>query len=496
MAAKLAGSLRRNRVLVLTLALALSGLAAQRSSATTSPEQEVTPALAQAGAVPSPVVTGPIPATAPPGDPSHDYPFFATNQDLRSYGYVEEEYFIEGTANRYTTPAGATGAVIDGGHHYKTRIVVRRPMSAQKFNGTAIVEWYNVTNNFDYEVIWSRAFRHMLAAGYMWVGVSAQAAGVESPTGLKAWSPRRYDSLDLTDGGKVTDDSLCYDVFSQAAEALTHPTGADPTGGLDVRTLVATGQSQSASRLGTYTNSVHPLAPIYDAITIVDGSVQIRGDLTTNVFKTASEYDVLTRQAGLRQPDTDKYVYWEIAGASHSDRHAYLVNNAIRLRDAGVSGLTAGPSSPCLEPARSNVPYEYVLDAMFDHVVRWVRDGVQPPSAPKVEVTDLTTQPVTVARDPYQIVKGGIRLASVDVPTERNTGWNVGLVAADNSRCGQGGTWIPFDDTTLSQLYPTHAGYVDAVRRVTQQNLRDGFLVPDDAAATIRAAELSRIGRW
>jgi hypothetical protein len=472
-------------IAVLSLAYALTGSAATAATAAVAAPPAV---------VPSPTVIGPIPATAPPGDASRDYPFFATDQDLRKYGYVEEEYFIEGTANRYTTPDGATGTVIDGGHHYRTRIVVRRPVSARKFNGTAIVEWYNVTNNFDYEVNWSRAFRHMLSAGYVWVGVSAQQAGVHSPTGLRAWNPRRYGSLDLTDGGKVTDDSLSYDVFSQAAQALRAPRGADPLGGLKVRTLIATGQSQSASRLATYANSVHPIAPVYDAISIVDGGVQIRTDLTTKVFKTASEYDVLTSQAARRQPDTANYVYWEIAGASHSDRHAFLVNNPIRLRDAGVSGLPAGPTAPCVLPARSNVPYEYVLDAMFDHIVAWVRDGVQPPAGPKIDVTDLGTQPVTVARDPFQIVKGGIRLAAVDVPTERNTGWNTGLVAADNSRCAQGGTWIPFDDTTLRALYPTHSGYVAAVRRVTEQNLRDGFLAPEDAKATLRDAERSRIG--
>jgi hypothetical protein len=32
--------------------------------------------------------------------------------DLAKYGYVEEEFFLEGTANRYTTPAGATGAIV------------------------------------------------------------------------------------------------------------------------------------------------------------------------------------------------------------------------------------------------------------------------------------------------------------------------------------------------------------------------------------------------
>jgi hypothetical protein len=32
--------------------------------------------------VPNPTVTGPIAATAIPGDPSHNYPFFASNKDL------------------------------------------------------------------------------------------------------------------------------------------------------------------------------------------------------------------------------------------------------------------------------------------------------------------------------------------------------------------------------------------------------------------------------
>ena len=58
-------------------------------------------ATTAAAAVPDPVVTGPIPSAATPGDPSHDYIFFASLLDLASMGYVEEEYFISGTANRY-----------------------------------------------------------------------------------------------------------------------------------------------------------------------------------------------------------------------------------------------------------------------------------------------------------------------------------------------------------------------------------------------------------
>lgn len=46
-------------------------------------------------------VTGPIPQRAAPGDPSHDYTFYATPFDLRRAGYEELEYVISGTATRY-----------------------------------------------------------------------------------------------------------------------------------------------------------------------------------------------------------------------------------------------------------------------------------------------------------------------------------------------------------------------------------------------------------
>ena len=100
----------------------------------------------------SPVLTGPIATKAAPGDPAHEYPFFSALEDLKANGYVEQEYFYSGTANRYETPEGATGSVIDGNHKYKTRLLVRRPIDAKKFNGTVIVEWNNVTSGHDLDI--------------------------------------------------------------------------------------------------------------------------------------------------------------------------------------------------------------------------------------------------------------------------------------------------------------------------------------------------------
>src|SRR2546422_9369624 len=148
----------------------------------------------------NPTVTGPIAATGIPGNQAHDYPFFASNHDLAANGYVEEEFFIQGSANRYNTPAQTTATIIDADHPFKTRMVVRRPADMKRFNGTVLVEWYNVTNGFDADNTWFFAWEQMLRAGYAWVGVSAQQVGV---TALKKFSSARYGTIDLNQGGTV-----------------------------------------------------------------------------------------------------------------------------------------------------------------------------------------------------------------------------------------------------------------------------------------------------
>ena len=228
--------------------------------------------IAGAGAVPNPKVIGLVPPKAAPGDPSHDYPFFSTTENLASQGYLEEEFFLEGVANRYNTAPLATATVIDSGHPYRTRMVVRRPVSAGKFNGTVLLKWQNVTGGYDLDAISAATREHFIRRGYAWIGVSAQRAGIHDPTsGLKAWSPSRYGTLDVTHDGTLPDDALCYDVFSQAAKAVRSPSGIDPMGGLRVERVFAIGASQSANRLVSYHNSIHPLAGVLDGFVLVVG---------------------------------------------------------------------------------------------------------------------------------------------------------------------------------------------------------------------------------
>jgi hypothetical protein len=456
----------------------------------------------------APTVTGPITSNAPPGDASHDYPYSATVDDLGTYGYVEEEYFVEGTANRYSIAPGETGAIVDGGHPYKTRIIVRRPASRAAFNGTAVIEWNNVTPGHDLDIDWLQAHDYWMRTGYLWVGLSAQRVGVEA---LKVWNAKRYGSLDVTHGGTITNDDLSYDILAQTAQAVRAPGGVDVTGGLRVQRLFATGHSQSAGRLATYVNSVHPLAPIFDAVVVHGGGGRIRSDLgTLKVWKLLSETDVLGSQAAVRQPDTASFRSWEVAGDSHVDQQFVASSRKLTQRDGNpiAPGTTPGAgrgtpataapaatrssmgnASPCDRPPYSHVPFHYVMNAAFDHLQRWVKDGTLPPGAPPIE-TSAAGPPAVITRDDRGNALGGIRLAEHAVPTGVNTGQNSGP-----GFCRLNGSHTDFDAATLASLYPTHDAYVSAVKAATEKNLKAGYILKADADATIAAAEKSEIGK-
>jgi hypothetical protein len=127
------------------------------------------------------------------------------------------------------------------------------------------------------------------------------------------------------------------------------------------------------------------------------------------------------------------------------------------------------------------------MDAAFDHLVRWVKDGTPPPTAPPIETTSVGP-PAVFARDKYGNALGGIRLAEHAVPTGVNTGQNTG-----SGFCRLYGSHEDFDAATIASLYPKHADYVAAVKRITEQNLKAGYILKFDADATIAAAESAAI---
>lgn len=459
--------------------------------------------------VPAPVVEGPIPSTVtPPGTP-RDYPFMATSIDLAARGYVEEEFFVSlapldgvpGACSYTVPPLLATGSVINCNGSYKTRIMVRRPASAEAFNGTVLLEWQNVTAQYDVDHYWHESSEHMMREGYAWVGVSAQRAGLSPAAplcpsviafcnGLRTWSPERYGAAGAN--LNIPSDNLSYDIFAHAAQAVRSPNPAGPTpmGDLETDTVIALGTSQSGSRLASYYNAVHPLqaSPVIDAFFIGESRGAVRIDTDVPVLRLLSEVDVAST---FSPPDSDIYRQWEVAGASHADE-----GFTSKIQEFIEAGLILQTTPECNRPAPSTIPKRYTYHAAWDHMVKWVNEGVAPPIAPRIQFNGTAIarlplpSPTPVTATPQGNALGGIQLSEHAVATAFNGTGNGG-----GAFCNLFGVHEPFTAQQLQGLYRNHGSYMLAVARANNANRQAGFIVAADSAASTGLAAKSGVGR-
>jgi len=464
--------------------------------------------------VTSPTITGPV--TGGSGVPF----LAATTFDLATVRYAQAEYFMTGTATVFTSAnvlaADGLWTVTPGEvATYKTRLVAYRPIDAARFNGTVIVEWLNVSGGLDAAPDWLAAHTELTRSGYAWVGVSAQAVGVEGGTSilglpsmpLKTVDPERYASL-VHPG-----DGFAYDIFSQAAQAVRRPGGTAILRDLVVRNVIAVGESQSAFRMVTYINAVHPVADIYDGFLVhsrgggaagaaplaeppqapigVPGAAQIRPDLNVPVLTFQTETDLtFLESVHARQPDSARFRLWEVAGTAHADTYTTVVG-ATDIGDSPevaklVLTSTPVPGFTCRSPINSG-PQHFVLKAAIAALNEWVKQGTLPPTAPRLEAIPGST--IRLARDAHGNALGGIRTPQVDVPIAAFSGDGRGSIL-----CLLFGSTTPFDDTKLASLYASHADYVSAFNAATENAVRAGFILRPDAELMKAAAAESSVG--
>jgi alpha/beta hydrolase family protein len=322
-------------------------------------------------------------------------------------------------------------------------------------------------------------------------------------TGLKAWDPTRYASL-VHPG-----DAYSYDIFAQGGQALLHPNAIDPLGGLRVRQMIATGRSQSAFRLVTYVNAVHPLSRLFngyfvhsrganaaglsaeqlarDAENPIPPGAHIRSDIDVPVFDLQTEGDMLALGAHLtRQEPGPHYRRWEIAGAAHTETARWVVDSP--------DALDRGPGC---KAAVNAAPHHAVVKAGLVALTRWVRDGVVPRQSPAIELGAPAALDPGVVRDSHGNAKGGIRLPELEVPTATLDGRRnevANAVAGVQNFCFLYGTTELFDAATLTGLYPTHEAFVKKFNAAADSLVRDRYWLRPEAEAAKAAAERSSVG--
>ena len=414
--------------------------------------------------VASPTVTGPITgaeaAWSAVTSPSADY--------------TTAEYFLSGTATSYK-PVGALGsngkwkvepaAKAD----YETRILVHRPADPAKFNGTVVVEWLNVSAGFETAPDFMFEQRELQRAGYAWVGVSAQAAGIDGKSAgvlgikpLKQAAPTRYAPL------HHPGDEYSYDIYSQAAAAVRETGASSPLGGQKAVHVIADGESQSAFRMVNYIDAVQPLTHSFDGFIVHSrwavptplmskvsspANARIRSDLSQPVMLVQSETDV-PKYASARQPDTAHIRTWEIAGTSHVDNK--------------VLGSALGCSTKV-----NDGPEVYVMDAALAGLNIWMANPDKaPPTAPRIELDAKGA----IVRDANGNALGGLRTPQLDVPLATLSGEG----GAGSGFCAIAGTTTPFSPAKVATLYGSKASFLEKFDAAANRTIAKGYLLKSD----------------
>ncbi|HEX4127453.1 MAG TPA: alpha/beta hydrolase domain-containing protein [Acidimicrobiales bacterium] len=417
--------------------------------------------------------------------------------DLAANGYVEKEYFASGTAMAFKADAmpsdGKWTVTPTTTAAYKTRILVRRPTNPAHFNGTVIVEWMNVSAG-ESAPDWDFLNPMLMRDGYAYVGVSAQALGVDggksllgtpgatgATGGLVGDEPARYGTL------HHPGDQYALDMYAQIGQALSAPHAA-ALGGLKEKHILAVGESQSAFYLTTYADAIQPRTNVYDGIFIHSrggsgaslagtsiasssgpDNLHIRTDLKVPVFMSETQTDLIQLgYASAQQPNTDKIRTWEIAGTSHAD--AYFVGSAASILGCTIP-VNSGPQHP-------------VVQAAFTAFDKWVDNGTPPASPPPFTLS--STHPATLALDAHGNVIGGVRTPAVVVPVSTLSG---APAAGSNAICSLFGSTVVFTPAQLATLYGSKSDYIAAYTKSLNKAIAGGYVLSADKGSLLAQAE-------
>lgn len=216
-------------------------------------------------------------------------------------------------------------------------------------------------------------------------------------------------------------------------------------------------------------------------------------------------------------------------------------------RHGGGGGVYTQPDRGYCEYPNSPMSLSESRAALTVALYEWVAHGTLPPDSrfptvengglvpaehlgfpeiPGVEYTasynplrlrDYTTLPPESGRA-YTVLVGrvdadgnmvdGIRHPTLQAPLGTYTGWNMRREGfGEGGQCAGSGSYFPFAETaserrdagdprpSLEERYASHRAYVDAVRRASDDLVKERLLLPADAEDIVRRAEKSGIGR-
>ncbi len=472
---------------------------------------------------------------------TESYPFQAAagKCEFDRIGYIEDEYFMSGTANIYTESDSAAHSVevLYADAPYTTRLLVRRPADAAKFSGNVCVEILNASAMMDIDRMWVNSWKYMTRNGDIYIGITSKGHVVDT---LKRFDAKRYEAINWANplpDRKAPERSafewlpqyesgLYWDMQSDLARLLRTDDELNPIREYGKCWLYLLGWSQSGSYMSRTIHSFayreeekykeplfdgyfeagagDSLAPINAYELVNGGGVMSNGSVPRGgIMISKQPYIALNTEcedlAALWTEDSDepgyKFRTYQVAGTSHDEAYNMLDYYEGYLReDAKRSNIELAFSGAKGEPL--DTPYEFVFAATLRNLYAWVRQEIPAPHAPAIEKVPAGPEDFDALsmrsgdgknrkanrKDMFGNTMGGIRLANMDYPVGRYESFST---REDGSIDPMFGTVYPFSAKVLQEIYGSLSHYRELVEKQAERTIALGFLLREDKKAYV-----------
>jgi Alpha/beta hydrolase domain len=489
----------------------------------------------------TPSVSAPIPVT------SESRPFLGAQATMAKHDYVEEEYFLSGTANTYDwTGKGHRVKLIAGPGKYVTRILVRRPRDAAKFGGNVEVTVLNASLGVDFGG--PTDFARMVKQGDVWIGITTKALTANA---LKKFDPVRYAPLDWSNQAPAdkrcarpsmiptymigpkdqvaelmksgpagsfpeSEDGLVWDILGQLGQLLKSDARSAILPGFKKPMVFMTGVSQSSIYIRTFIAGFHDRFHTADGKPVYDGYLGVVGPAMAAINQCAGDVALDDPKQKLVRPSVPfisissegeiwqaRYTWqkdamtrkggivsYEVAGASHQAREVPgLVPDTLSFApvpDMIKAGMIIPKGALALGdlPAGTQ-PNDYIWQPLIRGAYYNLQLWAKSGTLPPRAPRIALDANLEIQRDANGNALGGLRMPYIDAPLAGHWGY-----MTPYGMGGVRGYKRPFSPDTFSTLYPSNASYVGKFEAATDKLMAGRWILAEDAEAMKAAVKL------
>ncbi|MGC5629378.1 alpha/beta hydrolase domain-containing protein [Georgenia sp. Z1344] len=445
--------------------------------------------------------------------------------DVADHGYVEEEYFLSGTANVYDDADGIE--ITREEVPYVNNILVRRPADPADASGVVLVDILNASNGFPGEDHWRRMWDWAMEEGHTVIGLTSKPIQVNA---LQNYDPERYADLswvtdpsvdpgpivaDPEDPGSFdpfmlvegSEEGLVWDITTQLGVLLASDEAGTILGGQTPETTLLLGQSQSGVYLNTYTSAFHEAQAEANGGSVWDGYLNSVGAVLERPLSQSDEGGFVTvpgaepgfdvpfitvsseGDAGLFGAATlaetelpENRFHWQVPGTPHTDLLSTVIPADEEIHQAGRVPNTQVHDAD-FRDALNLYPLEPAIIAAAEALVDADQDGTAPAQSRWFDQTEAE-----LVRDGDGNATGGVRYGLIEHP--------LGTYAGAASPGAVYGSMDLISAEEFAARYGTRDAYLEIVSSVDAELIEAGYLTEYGAEYFLDVAEqlLDRIG--